>query len=369
MKSLKDQLRHPSKISILFLSIAVVLFALRAALPTIVKRYANRQLAQLKDYEGHIGDVDISLIRGAYRIENLTLLKRGGKVPVPFIAVREIDLSIEWMALFHGAVVAEMELTEPKLNFVDGPTPEKSQKSIDSSWQEVVDKLIPLKINRLALWGGEVHFQNLASKPPVDIHLKELAGEALNLSNARDVKAVLPSTLHLRGKAMGEAPFRIDMKLNALKEPMDFDLDADLKGLTLAKLNSFMKAYAGVDVETGVFTLASELAAKNGALTGYVKPTIKNLTVVDFAKDVKQGPFALIWQGLTGTLGDLLQKDDKQATKIPVQGSIKNPKVNAMAAIGSALGHAFGHPLDPGVENSVDIHSAEAAAQKAPPAE
>jgi hypothetical protein len=366
MRDFKERLRHPSRLAWILLCVLVLLLAARAALPPLVKHYANQKMARMKDYRGEIGDLDISIIRGAVRLENFKLVKTGGKVPVPFLEVGEADASVQWKELIHGRIVAEIELDRPKVNFVDGPTPQQSQKKIDKGWRDVITELLPLKINRIAIRDGEIHFRNLHSKPPVDIHLKEVTAEARNLSNSAKVAKDLPSSATVRGLAMGDAPFRLNIKLNALKDPIDFDLDSELKQLPLKKLNSFFRAYANVDIESGTLTLASELAAKNGALTGYAKPSLKNLDVVEIDKDAKKGPFALFWQSLAGTVGDVLQHDDRQAMRIPIEGSLKNPKTGTLSAIGSAIGHAFGKPLPPGLEHSVNLEDArkQAAGRK-----
>src|SRR5688572_30340518 len=128
--------------------ILLALVVLRLFLPTIVLNYVNKQLTLIDGYRGHVEDIDIALWRGAYQIKNIKLDKTGGKVPVPFFEAALIDLSVEWKALFHGKIVAEIETEKPKLNFVKGPTKESSQTKIDKDWTVVVDKLIPFKLNR-----------------------------------------------------------------------------------------------------------------------------------------------------------------------------------------------------------------------------
>ena len=87
-----------------------MLVAARVALPYVVKRYVNKTLAELPGYSGSVADIDISLWRGAYQIQGLRVVKTGGKVPVPFVSSRLIDLSVEWKALLNGSIVAEIEV-------------------------------------------------------------------------------------------------------------------------------------------------------------------------------------------------------------------------------------------------------------------
>ena len=55
----------------------VLLVAARIALPYVVKDFANRRLAALEAYDGHVGDIDIHLWRGAYSIDDIVIVKTG----------------------------------------------------------------------------------------------------------------------------------------------------------------------------------------------------------------------------------------------------------------------------------------------------
>ncbi len=341
-------------------SILAALVVGRALLPTIELRYVNQQLVSMEDYVGHVEDIDIALLRGAYEIQGLRLLKRTGEVPVPFVSIGEADISIEWLALFRGSVVAEVELFRPALNFVDGPTAQQSQKKIDSDWQTVVNNLVPFQLNRLAVHEGEIHFQNLRATPPVDLKLTQVEVQGENFSNAKDLGEPLPARVSFDAFAMEEAPVRFDLRMNALKKPMDFDLNVELRDLDLPRMNAFFNHYASLDVEGGSLTLASELAAKDGRVVGYVKPSLKSMNVVKIDKDIKRGPFSFVWQNFVGVIADIFQNEDRQALKIPVEGTLDDPKIGTWSAIGSMVAHAFGKPLSPGVEDSVNLSSASA---------
>src|SRR5262245_22824545 len=76
-------------------AVAIVLIGARIALPFVVEEYANRKLAALHSYDGHVGDIDIHLWRGAYSIDDLVIVKTGAKRPVPFFSAQRIDLSVE----------------------------------------------------------------------------------------------------------------------------------------------------------------------------------------------------------------------------------------------------------------------------------
>ena len=59
------------KTVIVLLAVALVLVAARLAMPYVVEDYVNDRLASLDSYDGHVGDIDIHLWRGAYSIDDI----------------------------------------------------------------------------------------------------------------------------------------------------------------------------------------------------------------------------------------------------------------------------------------------------------
>src|SRR4051794_24254149 len=115
------------KIAIGVLVLVGVLVAVRLALPYVVEDYVNHKLAGLKSYDGHVGDIDIHLWRGAYSIDDIEIVKTGAKRPVPFFKSPRVDFSVEWPSLMRGSVVSEARFYRPQLNLVQGKSEQDSQ--------------------------------------------------------------------------------------------------------------------------------------------------------------------------------------------------------------------------------------------------
>ncbi len=164
----------------------------------------------------------------------------------------------------------------PKLNFVKGPTQQTTQTKIDKDWTRVVDTLLPLKLNRLEINDGEVHYIDYHSSPKVDIFAKNVQVLAQNLSNAKHQKDVLPSTATASADVYG-GKATLSMKLDPLNRATTFDANAELKNMNLVNLNDFLKAYGNFDVSKGNLSVYVEAAAKDNKLAGYVKPLVKDL--------------------------------------------------------------------------------------------
>src|SRR5690606_6885672 len=109
---------------------------------------------------GSIDDVDIALYRGAYKVKGLELFQVDGDHEVPFLDFPIIDLSVEWKALFKGAIVGEIIFENAAINFVDTETEEAPQTGEDVDWTEPIKDLMPLNINRLEAINSKIVFHN-----------------------------------------------------------------------------------------------------------------------------------------------------------------------------------------------------------------
>jgi uncharacterized protein DUF748 len=347
-------------------SLLVLLIALRIALPFILLRLVNKQLSHIKGYYGHVDDIDVALIRGAYILRDTKLEKAGGKIPVPFFAADAIDLSLEWSALFHGQIDGKIKAVHPVLNFVKGPTEETSQTKIDSSWTDVVKNLMPLKINRLEINDGEIHYRDFHSSPKIDIFTKKVHILATNLSNAKHNKELLPSTAEATAQVYG-GEAKLHMKLNVLSPIPIFDAKAELLSLDITNLNNFLRAYGKFDVKQGIFSLYMEAATKDNVITGYAKPIIRDLKVVNWKEDRDQ-PLKLAWEAVIGSVAWVFKNHgkDQLATKVEFTGNLKSPDINVVEIIGQVLYNAFIQALYPSLENSVSINSVKVEEDKKP---
>jgi len=338
------------------LSVVLVLVAARIALPFMLKDYVNERLSEIHGYYGHIDDIDVQLFRGAYVIKNLELLKNNGKVKTPFVASSRVDLSVEWHALFHGAFVGEMEFQDAKLNFVKGPTKAQSQQSIDDSWMPAADRLFPLRINKVEITDGEIHYQDTNHNPPVDIYIDDLQAVATNLTNSEEISDTLYAVIEGKGLAMKHAPIEVHVETDPNAKDATFDLDASVRDLKLVELNGLVREYGGFDFEKGNFEADTELAAANGNIRGYVKPILKDVKIFSFKKDKKK-PLEALWEMIVGGIGKLFtnHEEHQMATTIPLQGSIGDPGTSTLAVIGGLFRNAFIQALKPGVEGTVDL--------------
>jgi len=348
---------------IILIGVAILLITIRLILPYVVLHYANKTLANVKGYYGHIDDIDLSIYRGAYIINHIYLNKVDpvSKNQTDFFKSRDIDLSLEWGALFHGSLVGKLIFDSSELVFTKDKTELSVVKKDTTSFRKLLKAFMPLKVNRFEANDGAIHYVDNTSKPKVDVSLKHTHILALNLTNVTDNKVELPSTVNAQASVY-EGTLNFNMKLNALAPNAKFVLKAEVRNTNLVLLNDFLRAYGKFDVDRGTFSLYTEMAAKNGQFVGYVKPIITDLKVLG-PKDRHDSFFHLMWESLVGTAGFVFknQNKDQFATKITIKGNYNDPQTNTLDVLWEVLRNAFIQALMPSIDNEININSVNSA--------
>ena len=191
-----------------------------------VRDYVNRKLSEMPGYRGHVAAVTLHLWRGAYQIHQVKIEKTDGKVPVPFFSAPLVDLSVEWKALFNGALVGEIDFHRPELNFVNGPSEASSQVGVDKPWTEKIRQLFPLRINRFAVHNGEIHYRDFHRKPKVDVEVDRVQMVATNLTNSKKLSKSLIAEIEMEGRPLREGDARCRIELDPYAAKPTFDTQA-----------------------------------------------------------------------------------------------------------------------------------------------
>lgn len=334
--------KRSSNIVIALVVVAMGLIALRLALPGLVKDYLNDQLADMGDYRGHVTDVDIALWRSAYALRDLQVVKVNGAVPVPFFEADIIKLSISWRALLKGAVVAEVDFVNAELHFVDGDE-QDSQSGAGTDWRNALQQLVPIRIDRLDIHNGTLHFHNFKSDPNVHLVLTELEGGFTNLSNVDRSENAVHAAFNLEGLVLDSASATLQGNLDPLGDFRNFVINLKVTDIELQHINDLTEAYANFNFESGTGDFIMELEAADGELTGYAKPLLNNVVIFDLEKDLERGVFSAAWEAAIGVLGRIFrnQPKDRIASQIEIRGNLDQQEISAWQAFTSVLHNAF----------------------------
>jgi Domain of Unknown Function (DUF748). len=343
-------------IGIILLIIVALLGVARLLLPSELRKYVNRTLDRNQLYEGRIGDVQVHLLRGAYSIHDVKISQRTGNVPVPLLAAKVVDFSIQWNALIHGKIVGQFTMQEPELNFVASSDQNEAQTGAGAPWLQVIRDLFPFKINSAIIQEGSVHFRAFKSDKPVDVYLSHLNATIDNLSNIRDETNPLVTKVQASAVAMDQARLDYKMTLDPFSYRPTFHMAVRLLGLDVTKLNDLALTYGKFDFKRGWFDLVIETDSKEGEITGYVKPLFRNLKIFSLKEDISEdNVLQFFWQALMGGLTTVLKNfpRDQFGTLIPFTADASgSTSTDILATIGNILRNAFVRAYLPRLETT-----------------
>jgi hypothetical protein len=337
------------------LAIALVLIAVRIALPYTLKTLINQRLEKIPEYAGSVSDIDLHLWRGAYQLVGIEIDKTTGEKREPYFAAKQIDFSLAWRDLFRGRFVGDFVLEKGELTIVNASTEAGSQKEVDRRWQDAIEDIFPIEITRLEIKDSVVRFIDREADPQVDIALRGLEVVAKGLRNRPSEKrGPLPAEIELTAKTIGAGDLRIFGGLDLLAEQPRFKLNLELVNVDLPTLNDFLLAYGNVDVSRGDFQLFLEVAAADGKYDGYIKPFFNDLdfkNVEDKTKPVTQR----LWEKMVSGLSTFLKNKprDQVATRIPFSGEFGETDVGVLATIGNLIRHGFGRALSERLDGEI----------------
>lgn len=327
--------------------LAVLLIAVRLALPHVLRSAINARLAKIPDYTGWVDRVGVSLWRGAYTLHGVVILKRNGAVKVPYFRANKIDFSVAWRELFRKKFVGDIAAERPMLTLIAGPSSDVTQLAADHRWQDAINDIFPINITWLKITDGQLRYINHTTRPEVDIRVAHIRALATGLRNrAEETGNEFPATIVLEGETIGGGGLKIAAQLEPLALDPHFLLKLELEKVSLPAMNEFLRAYGGFDVSQGTFSNYMEVVAHDGHFRGYCKPFFDQ---VDFrqppgeTRNIKQE----VWEWFVSSFATIFKNHprDEVATKIPFSGEFKNLDVQRWESFRNMLRHAFIHPL------------------------
>ena len=342
--SMKKRYRLPVWI---LLGVVLLLLVIQLALPHLVLGFLNNKLADMGDYRGQIDDVDLAWWRGAYSVDGFLVERKDVPAQAPLFTASSIDIGISWRSLWkERALVGEVILHEPHLNFIDDDDANEDQTGEGLDWRERVNELVPFTLNELRVVEGQVSFRNFDKDPPVHVYANAINASLYNLTNSAEEEDGRVAEFEGNAKLFNQAPIEATAHFDPFTDWENFEVNVRMTGLDLTKLNEFSNAYGKFDFAAGTGDLVVEIEAQNSQLNGYIKPLLRNVEVFDLEQDVKnedKGFFRGIWEAVVGGSETLLknQRKDQFATRVELSGSTKDAEVSPFQAIIAILRNGF----------------------------
>ena len=206
-----------------------------------------------------------------------------------------------------------------------------------------------VQIDELRATRSTFGFQNQSTTPPYRVFVSDLTGTLRNLSNQEHQG---PAEAALSGKFMGTGTLNSTASFRAGPRGSAFDVAVQIEQASLPAMNDLLRAYGRFDVAAGRFSFYSELSAKNGAVTGYVKPLFQDVKVYASGQEKGKPFFRKVYERVVDWGAALLENRQRKevATKAEVSGRLDNPKVNTLEVVLRLVQNAFFKAILPGFD-------------------
>ena len=201
-----------------------------------LRRYMEAKLnTQLHGYTVRLPGLAVHPFGFSLTLRNLTIAQKAH--PHPAVAqFPELDASVHWRALLHGRLVADFLLIRPQVHVNRPQLQQEAADPVplkDKGWQQALETIYPLKINRLRIENGDLTY--IDDDPDRPLHVGRVTLVADNIRNVRSPDQVYPSDVHVSGVIFDTGTLRVDGKANFLAEPFAaVDTDVALKAVNLA---------------------------------------------------------------------------------------------------------------------------------------
>ena len=235
--------------------VLILVFALAYLIDEPLRRRMESDLNnRLKGYTVRIGRADFHPIGLSIDLEEAVISQNEHPDP-PILEIPNLSASVHWKALLFGRIVADFAIDDPKLHFdlTQFRQEEKDEVPIEEKgWQEALEAIYPLKINRFEIRNGDVTYNDKGPFKP--LHVSKLNFVTENIRNIKSEEGTYPSPVQAEGVVFNTGKIRLDGNADFLAEPhVALKMNLQLENITLDYFKPITERYQ-LSVRKGVIS-------------------------------------------------------------------------------------------------------------------
>lgn len=189
------------------------------------------------------------------------------------------------------------------------------------------------KINRLAIYSGDLEYSDYSMSEKFNIHLNPLNVLADSITkNQKRVSVYIKTGI----KPYGDATVAISINPN---DSSDFDLNYMLQKMPVAMFNPYLIQYTSFPLDRGTLSVKGTWNVRNGNIKSdnHMVLIDPRLTKREKTKDIKRIPMRLI-------MAFIRERGNVIDYEVPISGDLKDPKFHLHDVIIDILGNIFVKP-------------------------
>lgn len=268
---------------------------------------------------------------------------------------REISAAVELrqpnIRLFHAAPSSQ-EAGEEKAKA--DAAKEKAKQKATSGSSELIDldaqlrKVTPLDVDHIDIVDGQVAFIDVSRPERPELWLHDLQLSVENLTTRLHLAEGRPVLLTATGTLADSGTVSIFITADPFEKGLTFSGRASVVGLQTSELYKFIEPATKLQAPHGTVDIFVEFDCRNGALTGGVKPVLKNVEV----RPGSNHPWTVLkaWASdlALRIFSDRVEDRNAVATVLPIKGSLTDPDLQLWPAIFGVMRNAFVEGLTSG---------------------
>jgi len=209
-------------------------------------------------------------------------------------------------------------------------------------------------VRQLEIRNSRVAYRDEAANPNF---LLFISGANISITNLTNHGARGRSHVDLSGKFMDSGDTRLVGTFVAAGSGPEFAVNIAIINVDLTALNPLLRAQGKVEVAQGDLSVYSQIAVKNAAMSGYVKPIFSNLKVYGPEREKNKSFFHKAKEAVIGAAAHVFknQKTQKVATQVSLNGTLTNPKTSTWEAFVEVVRNAFVKAILPGFDRQMTL--------------
>ena len=356
---LKPRLRRHKWLWILG-TLAVLLIAVRVALPSIVKDIANDRLMALEHYDGHVLDVDLALWRGAYPSRASRSSRPARTSRRRSSTVTRSNFPSSGRACFADRWWPKAYSPAPTSTWSGRRTSANPRLGKGQDWRAAARIGFPFRFNTVKVVDGIVTFRAPGIRAKDALEASHINGVISNITNVVESDRETYTFFQGQAAVLKTGSARLNGTIDPFAGRPAFDLNLTVKNVRLPEVNPWLRQYIKADAEDGEFELYTELAAKDGRFTGYAKPIMRDVNIYS-SKEEEDNPLRRLWEGIVDFAAEIVEDEgsDQIAARVPFSGTVENPDAGMFETIVSVLKNAFVSAFARSLEDSISLRDVE----------